>query len=243
MATTSRFPAGREAAAVRIAIASGARDANVLTNLIFHGRHPARLGRMLNPAEHPLLREWYAIRRDLVGPLLRGQRPLRQSAYPPARRPWWLAPDPIIALEAEWEHWRSKAERGKTSKRAKLVYDTARRPRGDFKTMDTKPGQHRHHRIELAVLKGYPGVFTSKKLNSRDNLVHVDAAFHSGPLKRFWNDVYRKLDADLSTSKLKKGSTEYRAFVRSRVEKARDDANVLIDRHAAGLPVTVPTTR
>ena len=237
MVTTSRFPAGREATAVRIAIARGARDANVLTNLVFHGRHPARLGRMLHPAEHALLREWYAIRRDLVGPLLGGQGPLGRSPYPPARRPWWLAPDPIVALEAEWEHWRSKAERAKTPKSARKQYDAARRDLRMLRKLPSAKGQDKHHKVELVVLKGYPGVFTAADLNTRlSSAVNVDATFHRSQLRRFWNRVYKDLDAEIKRRRLKRGSDAYKALVKTTITRARVRADALIRDNVRGKP-------
>lgn len=65
---------GREALAVRQAIARGQRDAGKLTNLVFFARHPERGGRKLvktEPRFRQLADEWLAIRDRLVKPALR----------------------------------------------------------------------------------------------------------------------------------------------------------------------------
>lgn len=64
---------GRESVAVKLAIVRGQRDENVLTNLVFDGRHPDRKGRKLLPSEPgfaQLSREWIEIRDRLVRPAL-----------------------------------------------------------------------------------------------------------------------------------------------------------------------------
>ncbi len=64
---------GRESVAVKLAMVRGLRDENVLTNLIFDGRHPDRKGRKLLPSEPgfaELSREWIEIRDSLVRPAL-----------------------------------------------------------------------------------------------------------------------------------------------------------------------------
>ncbi len=68
--------AGRESTAVRLAIGSGVRDENMLTDLVFRARHPERGGRPLGAGEYALVREWIEIRNDLVRPLLSGAVPL-----------------------------------------------------------------------------------------------------------------------------------------------------------------------
>lgn len=64
--------------ALTLAVRSGNRDANRLTNLIFFAHHPERGGRRLQPTEpqfQQLSREWSDIRRRLVGPFLQRQQP------------------------------------------------------------------------------------------------------------------------------------------------------------------------
>lgn len=74
-----------EVAAVRSAIASGIRDENRLTDLIFHRRHPERGGRRLATGELTLQREWLAIREQIVRPALRAARPTGGSPAPAAQ--------------------------------------------------------------------------------------------------------------------------------------------------------------
>src|SRR5262249_25930527 len=66
--------------AIKLAVASGHRDENRLTNLVFFKRHPGRQGRPLSKGEpgfSDLNREWLDIRDRLVRPAL------RQPASPP----------------------------------------------------------------------------------------------------------------------------------------------------------------
>ena len=74
---------GRESVAVKLAIVRGQRDENVLTNLIFDGRHPERKGRKLLPSEPgfaQLSREWIQIRDSLVRPALGTSAPRATAA-------------------------------------------------------------------------------------------------------------------------------------------------------------------
>ena len=73
---------GRESVAVKLAILRGQRDENVLTNLVFDGRHPDRKGRKLLPSEPDfaqLSREWIQIRDSLVRPALGTPAPRRTT--------------------------------------------------------------------------------------------------------------------------------------------------------------------
>ena len=344
------FAHGRETATVRIAIQRGLLGESALTNLVFHGRHPERGGRLPGAGEHALRREWLDIRQDIVRPLLADAQPRRapvavalRGGFIPApvehpgggritdKRParaadltqmqgvngpvvlhraagralaalirearrdglpaplllpvsgrrsaarqaalWnaavrtygspaaarrWISPpgasahqtgraidlylgarnssaniDGLRALPAfrwmvlnaarfgffvdpkepwHWEFnpalhpaldeeaWRSKAERDKTPPAARLAHSLARKAhsarRGEIKKrFQPKPGQDMHHKIELQVLKGYPGVFSAASLNRYGNLVPVKAGYHRSDLRRFWNDCYRKLDS------------------------------------------------
>jgi Penicillin-insensitive murein endopeptidase len=74
-----------EVAAVRSAIASGIRDENRLTDLIFYRRHPERGSRPLATGELTLQREWLAIREQIVRPALRAARPTGGSPAPAAQ--------------------------------------------------------------------------------------------------------------------------------------------------------------
>ena len=85
---------GRESVAVKLAIARGQRDANVLTNLVFDGRHTERKGRKLLPSEPgfaQLSREWIEIRDTLVRRAL--GTPTPKSAAPEA---WVRALVPLL---------------------------------------------------------------------------------------------------------------------------------------------------
>jgi len=73
---------GAESAAVKLAVASGQRDENKLTNLVFFARHPERGGRKLargEPGFALLTKEWVDIRNRVVRPAL------ATAGAPPAR--------------------------------------------------------------------------------------------------------------------------------------------------------------
>ena len=75
--------------ALSLAVRSGNRDPNKLTNLIFFARHPERGGRKLQPTEpqfQQLSREWLDIRRRMVDPFLQKLRPSSSigPSVPPA---------------------------------------------------------------------------------------------------------------------------------------------------------------
>ena len=57
--------------AVRLAIASGKRDENFLTDLLFNARHPERRGERLRATERQLIQEWFGLRDGLIRPALR----------------------------------------------------------------------------------------------------------------------------------------------------------------------------
>jgi hypothetical protein len=67
-----------ERAAVKSRIATGERDRNALTDLVFFQRHPERRGRPLRADEHQLVHEWKAILRRVVLPEL-AQRPAQPA--------------------------------------------------------------------------------------------------------------------------------------------------------------------
>lgn len=85
--------------AVRLMVASGVRDENRLTNMVFHARHPELDGRSIRPDERALAAEWLSIRNDIVRPLLSaavsgaaagtstGTRPSGPGRAGPASRP------------------------------------------------------------------------------------------------------------------------------------------------------------
>jgi hypothetical protein len=56
--------------AVRIAMGLGVTDANQLTNMIFHARHPSLAGRTIRPEQRDLAVEWLRLRDSLVLPAL-----------------------------------------------------------------------------------------------------------------------------------------------------------------------------
>jgi hypothetical protein len=81
---------GLEGAAIKLAVASGHRDENRLTNLIFFARHPERQGQALargEPDFERLGREWVELRDRFVRPALAGPTPAG-GARAPAKAPW-----------------------------------------------------------------------------------------------------------------------------------------------------------
>lgn len=73
---------GRWDVAVRLALATGVRDANQLTDLLFGLRHPEMRGRRIEPHQRDLAREWIDIRDRYVRPALE-VRPQPPSGAPP----------------------------------------------------------------------------------------------------------------------------------------------------------------
>jgi hypothetical protein len=65
-----------EQALVSAQIASGNRDVNALTNLIFFVRYPALKGTRLGKGQEPLMAEWLQIRDGIVNPALAKASPL-----------------------------------------------------------------------------------------------------------------------------------------------------------------------
>lgn len=73
---------GRETIAIKASIASGNRNENALTDMIFHQRHPERYGAGLSrsePGYTELVSEWLNIRDTLVRPALRAPAPTPSS--------------------------------------------------------------------------------------------------------------------------------------------------------------------
>ena len=66
------FDLVREQAIIWNLIARGVRDENQLTDAVFFGRHPERIGRRLGSDETGLIREWFEVRDQLVRPALHG---------------------------------------------------------------------------------------------------------------------------------------------------------------------------
>jgi len=93
---------GLEGAAIKLAVASGHRDENRLTNLIFFARHPERQGRSLardEPDFERLGREWVELRDRLVRPALAEPVPAggaRARPTAPAKAPWVGALVPLL---------------------------------------------------------------------------------------------------------------------------------------------------
>jgi D-alanyl-D-alanine carboxypeptidase-like protein len=84
---------GREAAAVALAMRRGNRNENLLTDLVFHARHPERGGRALGRDEHALVREWLAIRDRIVRAVVGGSVPVPAGVPTPA--PSGFIPTPV----------------------------------------------------------------------------------------------------------------------------------------------------
>lgn len=64
-------------------LAQGVLDENRLTDAVFFDRHPERSGRLLEPNELALRREWVEIRDRILRPILR-PRPVSQPSVPSA---------------------------------------------------------------------------------------------------------------------------------------------------------------
>jgi hypothetical protein len=82
-------------------LAQGVVDENQLTDAVFFDRHPERHGRLLEPSELALRREWLEIRALIVRPMLR-PRPVSQPPAPSAARgptsvPWVRKLFPLLS--------------------------------------------------------------------------------------------------------------------------------------------------
>lgn len=91
--------------AVPLLIATGVRDVNRLTNIVFHARHPELRGRSIRRDEKALAREWLAVRDQVVRPLLgtqadAGPRPrfLSERAIREAWRDYLGAGDRMVRV-------------------------------------------------------------------------------------------------------------------------------------------------
>jgi hypothetical protein len=93
--------------AIRLMVASGVRDENRLTNVVFHARHPELGGRSLRADEATLGAEWRAIREEIVRPLLRSGSGTGTGGAPGAR-PRTLS---TRALRAAWHTYLNATER------------------------------------------------------------------------------------------------------------------------------------
>lgn len=112
------FPRSVERGKVQSAIRGGQRDPNTLTNLVFFGRHPELGGRKLRADETVLIREWQAIRADIVLPQLRGSGQGSPAPTPVGDRTvaetLWMAqrPAPGLGINLEQLLQRHQAEAG-----------------------------------------------------------------------------------------------------------------------------------
>jgi hypothetical protein len=61
---------GQTSTAIIFAISHGIKDKNILTDLIFHARHPERRGKRIQGNEQALVKEWLDIKNRLVEPAL-----------------------------------------------------------------------------------------------------------------------------------------------------------------------------
>jgi LAS superfamily LD-carboxypeptidase LdcB len=92
--------AGEASGVLANAIASGNRDVNQLTNIVFFSRHPELAGRKLRSDERDLAKEWLMIRETIVRPALRtGGAPTPPAPSAPSAAP---ARPPIPASRLDW---------------------------------------------------------------------------------------------------------------------------------------------
>jgi hypothetical protein len=74
--------------ALTLAVLTGLRDENKLTNMVFFARHPERGGRKLEKSETGFARlsqEWVDIRNSIVRPFLQKSAPGKPSTVPPVK--------------------------------------------------------------------------------------------------------------------------------------------------------------
>ena len=85
--------------ALGLAVMSGNRDANKLTNIIFFARHPELKGRKLSPTQpnfKQLSREWLDIRDGMARPYLAKTPPAKPPAAAPTTPPTIPAAKPVV---------------------------------------------------------------------------------------------------------------------------------------------------
>lgn len=96
------------------------------------------------------------------------------------------------------------------------------------------PGHDIHHRVELQVLRAYPGAFRAAELNGGWNFVPVPLRFHRAWIRRFWNRRYELLDQVIAANGLRPGTPAFARFVRGRILAWARSVDGAIRRHLAG---------
>lgn len=109
---------------------------------------------------------------------------------------------------------------------------------GYAKQLNVTKGGQVHHAIELQVLNLYPGVFTAKELNALDNMRGIPPEgvppeeigkvtasvkaemerkkqLHNSKIREVWNRCYNDLDRQIGAKTLRRGTSEYKSFVRT----------------------------
>ncbi|WP_086001047.1 S8 family serine peptidase [Plesiocystis pacifica] len=79
------------------ALAEGKRDPSALSSLIFHHRHPERQGARIKKGERALIKEWLAIREELVWPTVAARLPYSPTRVDPAQLA--AQPSPVRAAK------------------------------------------------------------------------------------------------------------------------------------------------
>ena len=99
-------------------------------------------------------------------------RAARDGFFVDPLEPWHWEYNPALHPAHDEFAWRSKAQRASTPQWAIDAHKTARKVHSGRrthikKTLKPPPRKDVHHKIELQVLKGYPGVFDPAKLEPR----------------------------------------------------------------------------
>jgi hypothetical protein len=86
---------GQTSTAIIFAISYGIKDKNVLTDLIFHARHPERRGKRIQGNEQALVKEWWDIKNRLVEPAISSTMYSGPSKHSTAVSPLPASPIPL----------------------------------------------------------------------------------------------------------------------------------------------------
>lgn len=168
-----------------------------------------------------------AIDRDVERAFTEWDGPAEDPSFPVARRP-----------AATAEKRDARADFSGRLRGESVDKDEEGSGSGYAKQLNVTKGGQVHHAIELQVLNLYPGVFTAKELNALDNMRGippegvppdeigtVTAAvkaemerkkqLHNSKIREVWNRCYNDLDRQIAAKRLRRGTPEYKSFVRS----------------------------
>lgn len=148
---------GGWATAIAIAVGTGRRDVNSLTNMVFWFRHPQLIGQKLRKDQADLAREWVQIRDTIVRPALAGRTPtplpaapastpgpgtaLQRTSIPPEGLRWYGTPGEETPELMAFMHTVYRLHVARSIARGESFVDTL--PSGALDYVSHPPGQKR----------------------------------------------------------------------------------------------------